>query len=343
MMARYILRRLLLMILVLFGMSVITFGLTHIVPGNPARLLAGQHATQVQVEAVAKLYGLDRPLLEQYWIYITGLFHGDLGLSLTTRRPVLDDVRQYLPATIELTSAAILLVIAIGLPTGMLAAIRRGRPVDHLVRFFTVAGVSMPIFWFGIVLQIVFYRNLQVLPVGGRLGIVDIEPPRVTGAYVIDSLLAGEFDTFVSALIHLILPAATLAAGSIAVVTRMMRASAIELLDADHVRQARAKGLVETIVLRRHVFRNALIPTTTVVGLQVGTLLAGNVLTEVVFNWPGIGLYAVNAIRYLDYAAIMGVTLIVSTIYVFVNLLVDIAYVVLDPRISYSSAARSGA
>jgi len=326
------------MVIVLLGMSVITFALTHIVPGNPARLLAGQHATQEQVEAVAKLYGLDRPVVEQYWVYIGGLFRGDLGMSLTTRRPVADDLRQYLPATIELTTAAMLLVIGLGLPTGLLAAIRRGRPLDHLIRVSTVAGVSMPIFWFGIVLQILFYRNLQLLPIGGRLGIIDIEPPRVTGAYVVDTLLAGDFDTFLSALVHLVLPAATLAAGSIAVVTRMMRASAIELLDADHVRQARAKGLVERIVLGRHVFRNALIPTTTVIGLQVGTLLAGNVLTEVVFNWPGIGLYAVNAIRYLDYSAIMGVTLTVSIIYVFVNLLVDIAYVLLDPRISYGSA-----
>ena len=341
-MARYILRRLLLMVVVLLGMSVITFALTHIVPGNPARLLAGQHATQEQVEAVAKLYGLDRPVVEQYWVYIGGLFRGDLGMSLTTRRPVADDLRQYLPATIELTTAAILLVIGLGLPMGLLAAIRRGRPLDHLIRVSTVAGVSMPIFWFGIVLQIVFYRNLQLLPIGGRLGIIDIEPPRVTGAYVIDTLLAGDFATFLSAVIHLILPAATLAAGSIAVVTRMMRASAIEVLDADHVRQARAKGLVERIVLGRHVFRNALIPTTTVIGLQVGTLLAGNVLTEVVFNWPGIGLYAVNAIRYLDYSAIMGVTLTVSIIYVFVNLLVDIAYVLLDPRISYGSAGSAG-
>ena len=341
-MARYILRRLLLMVIVLLGMSVITFALTHIVPGNPARLLAGQHATQEQVGAVAKLYGLDRPVVEQYWVYIGGLFRGDLGMSLTTRRPVADDLRQYLPATIELTTAAMLLVIGLGLPTGLLAAIRRGRPLDHLIRVATVAGVSMPIFWFGIVLQIVFYRNLQVLPIGGRLGIIDIEPPRITGAYVIDTLLAGDLDTFLSALVHLILPAATLAAGSVAVVTRMMRASAIELLDADHVRQARAKGLVERIVLGRHVFRNALIPTTTVIGLQVGTLLAGNVLTEVVFNWPGIGLYAVNAIRYLDYSAIMGVTLTVSIIYVFVNLLVDIAYVLLDPRISYGSASGPG-
>jgi ABC-type dipeptide/oligopeptide/nickel transport system permease component len=341
-MARYILRRLLLMVIVLLGMSVITFALTHIMPGNPARLLAGQHATQEQVGAVAKLYGLDRPVVEQYWVYIGGLFRGDLGMSLTTRRPVADDLRQYLPATIELTTAAMLLVIGLGLPTGLLAAIRRGRPVDHLIRVSTVAGVSMPIFWFGIVLQIVFYRNLQLLPIGGRLGIIDIEPPRITGAYVIDTLLAGDLDTFLSALVHLILPAATLAAGSVAVVTRMMRASAIELLDADHVRQARAKGLVERIVLGRHVFRNALIPTTTVIGLQVGTLLAGNVLTEVVFNWPGIGLYAVNAIRYLDYSAIMGVTLTVSIIYVFVNLLVDIAYVLLDPRISYGSASGPG-
>jgi ABC-type dipeptide/oligopeptide/nickel transport system permease component len=341
-MARYILRRLLLMMIVLLGMSVITFALTHIVPGNPARLLAGQHATQEQVEAVAKLYGLDRPVVEQYWVYIGGLFRGDLGMSLTTRRPVADDLRQYLPATIELTTAAMLLVIGLGLPTGLLAAIRRGRPLDHLIRVSTVAGVSMPIFWFGIVLQILFYRKLQLLPIGGRLGIIDIEPPRVTGAYVVDTLLAGDFDTFLSALVHLILPAATLAAGSIAVVTRMMRASVIEVLDADHVRQARAKGLVERIVLGRHVFRNALIPTTTVIGLQVGTLLAGNVLTEVVFNWPGIGLYAVNAIRYLDYSAIMGVTLTVSIIYVFVNLLVDIAYVLLDPRISYGSASSPG-
>jgi peptide/nickel transport system permease protein len=341
-MAKYILRRLLLMVIVLLGMSVITFALTHIVPGNPARLLAGQHATQEQVEAVARLYGLDRPVVEQYWVYIGGLFRGDLGMSLTTRRPVAADLRQYLPATIELTTAAMLLVIGLGLPTGLLAAIRRGRPLDHLIRVSTVAGVSMPIFWFGIVLQIVFYRKLQLLPIGGRLGIIDIEPPRVTGAYVIDTLLAGDVDTFLSALVHLILPAATLAAGSIAVVTRMMRASAIELLDADHVRQARAKGLVESIVLGRHVFRNALIPTTTVIGLQVGTLLAGNVLTEVVFNWPGIGLYAVNAIRYLDYSAIMGVTLTVSIIYVFVNLLVDVAYVLLDPRISYGSATGPG-
>jgi peptide/nickel transport system permease protein len=337
-MIRFILRRMLLMVVVLLGISVMTFTLTHVVPGNPARLLAGQHATENEVQAVAKLYGLDQPVPTQFWLYMTGLLHGDLGMSLTNRRPVMDDLRQFLPASIELTLAAILLVLVIGLPVGLMAGVRRGKPSDHALRFLTVGGVSMPIFWLGIILQILFYKHLQLLPIGGRLGIIDIEPPQVTGFYLIDTLLDGDLQTFGSALVHLILPAATLAAGSVAVVSRMMRASVVEVLDADHVRTARAKGLSPGLVLRRHVFRNALIPTTTVVGLQIGALLAGNVLTEVVFNWPGIGLYAVNAIKNLDYPAIMGVTLVISVIYVFVNLAVDIAYVVLDPRISLSGA-----
>jgi peptide/nickel transport system permease protein len=323
------------------GMSIITFSLTHLVPGNPARLLAGQHATQKQVEAIAHKYGLDRPLSEQYFTYMAGLFRGDLGLSMTTRRAVADDIRQFLPATIELTLSAVILVVSLGIPLGVIAAVSHGRMVDHATRVLTIAGVSMPIFWLGIVLQIIFYRWLGLLPVGGRLGIIEIEPPQVTGLYLIDSLLAGEYGTFRSALTHLIMPASALAIGSLAVTTRMMRASVIEALDADYVLTARAKGLFERVILARHVVRNALIPTITVLGLQVGFLLAGNVLTEVVFNWPGIGLYAVNAIRYLDYGAIMGVTLVISVIYVLVNLLVDVLYMVLDPRISFVSE-RSG-
>jgi len=334
-MGAFILRRLAFLVLVLAGMSVITFVLTHVVPGDPARLLAGQHATAEEVRSVSHLYGLDQPLPTQFWIYVGGLLHGDLGMSLTDRRPVMEDLAQFLPASMELTLAAVFLVVVVGLPIGLLAGVRRGQPIDHALRFLTVSGVSMPIFWFGIILQIVFYKQLQLLPIGGRLGILDMEPPQVTGFYLIDTLLAGDLPTFGSALVHLILPASALAAGSIAVVTRMMRASVIEVLDADHVRTARAKGLKGKIVLWRHVFRNALIPTTTVLGLQIGALLAGNVLAEVVFNWPGIGLYAVNAIRNLDYPSIMGVTLVISIIYVFVNLLVDIAYVMLDPRISY--------
>lgn len=333
-MIRFICRRVLFLGFVLLGISIITFALTRIVPGDPARLMAGQHATGEQVRVLAERYGLDKPVTTQFWVYMSGLLKGDLGMSLTNRRPVLDDLRQFLPASIELTGAAVLLVVLVGLPLGLMSGARRGGPFDHLLRLATVGGVSMPIFWLGILLQILFYKQLNLLPIGGRLGVLDIEPPPVTGFYLIDTLIDGDFATFRSALVHLILPAATLAAGSIAVISRMMRASVIEVLDADYVRTARAKGLPQGAVLRSHVFRNALVPTTTILGLQIGALLAGNVLAEVVFNWPGIGLYAVNAIKNLDYPAIMGVTLAISVIYVFVNLLVDIAYVILDPRIS---------
>lgn len=338
-MIRFIGRRLLFLCFVLLGISIITFALTHLVPGDPARLMAGQHATGEQVKELAQRYGLDKPVTTQFYVYLKGLLTGDLGMSLTNRRPVLEDLRQFLPASIELTSAAVLLVVLIGLPIGLLTGARHGKMFDHLMRFVTVSGVSMPIFWLGILMQILFYQRLNLLPLGGRLGVLDMEPPHVTGFYLIDTLVDGDFATFRSALIHLILPATTLAAGSIAVISRMMRASVIEVLDAEYVRTAQAKGLPSGAVLRHHVFRNALIPTTTILGLQVGALLAGNVLAEVVFNWPGIGLYAVNAIKNLDYPAIMGVTLAISVIYVFVNLLVDIAYVMLDPRINFDGVA----
>jgi peptide/nickel transport system permease protein len=334
-MARYIARRLLLMLLVIAGMSIITFSLSRLVPGNPARLLAGPQARQEQVDALAERYRLDGPILEQYLVYMGGLVRGDLGLSVTSRRPVAEDLAQYLPATIELTATAFLITVLVGVPVGILSAARRGGPLDHATRLVSIAGVSLPIFWLGLVLQVLFYKHLGLLPIGGRLGTLDIAPSRVTGAYLVDSLLAGDFDLFRSALLHLFLPAMTLAAGSLAVVTRMMRASVLETLGADYIRTARAKGLTDASLMRRHVVRNAFIPTLTVLGLQVGYLLAGNFLVESVFNWPGIGLYAVDAISNLDYAAIMGVTLVVSVVYIVVNLIVDILYVVLDPRITY--------
>jgi peptide/nickel transport system permease protein len=335
-MASYIARRLLLMLLVIFGMSVITFSLSRLVPGNPARLLAGPHARQEQVDALAERYHLTGPVLEQYAVYMGGLLRGDLGLSVTTRRPVADDLAQFLPATIELTVTAFLITVLVGIPVGILSAARRGGMFDHASRLVSIAGVSLPVFWLGLVLQVLFYKHLGLLPIGGRLGTLDIAPERVTGSYLIDSLLAGDLELFWSSFVHLILPALTLAAGSVAVVTRMMRASILETMSADYVRTARAKGLTESSLLRRHVVRNAFIPTLTVLGLQVGYLLAGNFLVESVFNWPGIGLYAIDAIANLDYAAIMGVTLVVSVVYVAVNLIVDILYVVLDPRITYS-------
>ena len=335
-MARYIVRRLILMLVVILGISLITFSLSRIVPGNPARLLAGPHARQEQVDALAERYPLTGSIPEQYLVYMSGLVRGDLGLSVTTRRPVAEDLLEFLPATIELTSAAFLITVLIGIPVGVISAATRGRVFDHASRVVSIAGVSLPIFWLGLVLQVLFYKHLNLLPVGGRLGILDVAPPRVTGMYVVDALVSGDFDLFRSSVLHLILPAMTLAAGSVAVVTRMMRASILETLGADYIRTARAKGLTEPSLLRRHVLRNAFIPTLTVLGLQVGYLLAGNFLVESVFNWPGIGLYAIDAISNLDYAAIMGVTLIVSVVYIIVNLIVDILYVLLDPRISYS-------
>jgi peptide/nickel transport system permease protein len=333
-MGRLLRRRLVALPIVLFGMSLITFALTHLVPGNPARLLAGPHATATQVATLRHQYGLDRSLPAQYLSYMSDLFHGNLGMSITTRRPVAADIGQFFPATVELTVAAMLIVVLVGLPLGLLGGLLKGRLSDHLIRLFSISAVSMPVFWLGIVLQIVFYEKLNVLPDSGRIDSLTIPPAHVTGLYTIDSLFRGDLGAFRSSLSHLVLPAVTLAAGSLAVVTRMMRASVIETAESDHLRAAEAKGLATTLIVRRHIFRNALLPVTTVLGLQVGTLLAGSVLTEVVFSWPGIGLYAVNAIENLDYAAIMGVTLLISGVYVVVNLVVDLAYLVLDPRIA---------
>jgi peptide/nickel transport system permease protein len=337
-MRRLLTRRLVSLPIVLFGMSLITFALTHLVPGDPARLLAGPHATAAQVAALRHDYGLDRPLVQQYTSYMGDLLHGDLGMSITTRRPVVEDIGQFFPATIELTVAAMLLVALIGLPLGLAGGLLKGRLPDHVIRLLSISAVSMPVFWLGIVLQIVFYEKLAILPASGRIGELSIPPAHASGLYLVDSLIAGDLAGFGSAVAHLILPACTLAAGSLAVVTRMMRASVAETVESSHVRTAEAKGLSRRLLIRRHVFRNAMLPVTTVLGLQIGTLLAGSILTEVVFSWPGIGLYVINAISNLDYAAIMGVTLLISTTYLVVNLVVDLAYLRLDPRIADAQA-----
>ena len=332
-------RRLIAFPIVILGMSLMTFALTHVVPGDPARLLAGPRATAAQVEALRHEYGLDKSLPAQYASYMGDLVHGDLGMSITTRRPVTEDIGQFFPATVELTVAAVLLVALVGLPLGVLAGLVKGRVPDHLIRLLSIAAVSMPVFWLGILLQIVFYERLDVLPASGRIDALAIPPEHVTGLYVIDSLLSGDVSAFGSSLAHLVLPACALAAGSLAVITRMTRASVVETSELDHLRAARAKGLSTPLLLRRHVVRNALLPVTTVFGLQIGTLLAGSILTEVVFSWPGIGLYAVNAISNLDYTAIMGVTLLISAIYLVVNLVTDLVYLLLDPRIADAQEA----
>ena len=338
-MRRVLVRRLVSLPIVLFGMSLITFALTHLVPGDPARLVGGPRASEAQIVALREQYGFDQPFVQQYLNYMGGIVRGDLGTSITTRRGVATDIGQFFPATIELTAAAMLLVLVLGPALGLVGGLLKGRLSDHVIRLASISAVSMPVFLLGILLQILFYEKLNLLPASGRIDELAIPPARVTGLYLVDSLVAGDLTAFSSALAHLVLPAVTLAAGSLAVVTRMMRASVVETCESDHLRAAEAKGLSPALVIRRHVFRNAMLPVTTVLGLQVGTLLAGSILTEVVFSWPGIGLYAVNAISNLDYAAIMGVTLLVSAVYLLVNLVVDLLYLVLDPRIADAQAA----
>lgn len=336
-MLRFVIRRLAFLVIVLAGISVIAFVLTHLIPGNPARLLAGPHATGAQLEAVTRQYGLTGSIPSQYWHYIDSLAHGNLGISLSSGRPVSKDLEQFLPATVELALAAIAILVVIGIPLGIWSGAKPGGLVDSSSRVLSVVGVAVPVFWLGLIFQIIFFKDLHLLPIGGRLDPTTPPPRSLTGLYVVDAVLSGNLNVLGAALVHLILPATALAAGGLAIVIRMTRSSAISVFESDYVRMALAKGLPQRRVLTGHVVRNALIPTTTVLGLQVGFVLSGTVYTEMVFNWPGIGLYAENAITNLDYPAIMGVTLVFALIYVVVNLLVDIVYVLLDPRISYGA------
>ncbi|HXT36874.1 MAG TPA: ABC transporter permease [Chloroflexota bacterium] len=334
MIPQLIARRLLFLILVLLGLSIITFTLSHVVPSDPARLYAGPRATAATLIQIRHQFGLDQPVWRQYTTYLYNLLHGDFGYSLTSHRPVADDLRDYLPATLELTIFAILLILLIGIPLGVLSSIRPGSILDQVGRFVSITGVALPAFWLGLMAQWYFFDNQGWLPSGGRLD-PNVNPPRhITGLFTVDSLLTGNFHTFFLSLDYLILPASVLGYGSLAVLTRMLRSSMLETLAQDYIRTARAKGIKANRVVIRHALRNALLPATTVMGLQVGYLLGGALLVEDVFSWPGIGRYATNATLNLDYNAIMGITLVAAFIYVLVNLAVDILYMVLDPRVT---------
>lgn len=328
-------RRLVLLLPVLLGVSLLTFVLSHVVPGDPARMLAGTHAGEAQVQAVRHAYGLDLPLPAQYWAYLSNLLHGDLGVALHTQRGVGQDLRDFLPATLELGLAAMLLAVLIGVPLGTVAAVGRNRLPDHLTRVLALFGVSLPIFWVALAGQLVLYYNLGLFPSGGRLDPTLAAPRTLTGFYTIDSLLTGRFDLLANALWHIALPATVLSLGPLALVMRITRSGVLEALARQYVRTARAKGVRRRTVVVRHALRNALLPTVTVVGLQFGYLLGGAVLVEYIFSWPGIGLYTAQSITASDYPAIMGVTVVVALLYVLLNLLVDMGYALLDPRIRY--------
>ncbi|MDQ3809557.1 MAG: ABC transporter permease [Chloroflexota bacterium] len=327
-------RRLAWLVLVAVGMTLLTFVVTHLIPADPAKFAAGLDATAEQIEQTRRSLGLDKPLPEQYLIYLGNLARGDLGTSIITKRPVRDDLADYFPATLELTLWTMLAIAVVGVPLGVISATHRGGWIDLLTRVLATLWVALPVFWFGLVLQLVFYLRLGWLPAGERLD-PGISLGRLTGLATLDAALQGNWRALLSAAHHLVLPVLTLALARVAVVARMTRAGMLEVLGADYVRTARAKGLREQSVIYRHALRNAALPVLTTLGTQMGFLLGGAILVEVIFQWPGMGRYAVSSITSVDFPAVMGVTLAAAALFVLVNLLVDLAYIVVDPRIAY--------
>ncbi len=331
----FILRRLLFMGPQLLGMSLIAFVISHSIPADPVAAHLGQRSMEnpAIVAAFRAEWGLDRPLPEQYLRYVLNLLRGNLGVSIRTHQPVASDLGRALPASAELAFAATIASVLVGVPFGVLSAVRRNHLVDHLVRAVSLLGVSSPVFWLGLVSLYVFYFRLGWLPGPGRLDVGMPEPPRVTGMYTLDSLLAGSWGTFLAALKHLALPSLVLAAATMGLLTRLTRSSMLDVLGAEYIRTARGKGLPERLVVFRHALANALIPTVTIVGLTFGDILAGTVLTETIFSWPGVGRYAFQSAITLDFPAILGVSVLIAAIFILVNLVTDVLYLVLDPRL----------
>lgn len=320
------------LILVVAGVCVITFIISHLIPGDPARLLAGDRASDEIVRHIRQQLGLDLPLWQQFARYVDALLHGDLGTSIRTGRPVLEDLKTFFPATLELAFCALLIALLVGIPLGVLSAVYRNRWTAHLVRLMALTGISTPAFWLGLGVIVLFYGKLDWLPGSGRLDDWFDPPTRVSGFYLLDSLLEGNIEVFFNALQHLILPAATLAFVHLGIVARQIRSAMLEQLNEDYIRTALASGLPKFTIVVRYALPNALIPSITVLGLALGDLLYGAVLTETVFAWPGMGAYVVSSIQALDFPAVMGFAIVVSFAYVLVNLVVDLLYLWIDPR-----------
>lgn len=337
-MTKFIARRLLLQIFVLFGLSVLVFLLMFALPGDAAAGLVVTRGAALNAETVERfrqLWGLDQPLHIQYITYISNVLLGDLGKSMATDRDIASELAVFFPATVELAVAAAILALLMGIPAGIASAVRRNSFLDQIVRLFSLFGVSMPIFWLAILGLYLFYFKLGILPSSQRIALTMDIPPFVTGFFLIDTLLTRNVAGFFSALHHLILPAFMLAFSAVGWIARILRASMLEVLNQDYIRTARAKGLTERMALYGHALRNALIPTTTAIGLMVGALMSGAVLTETIFAWPGIGRFAVQSIFFLDRPVVMAITLLIGVVFSFTNLIVDILVAFLDPRIKY--------
>ncbi|WP_298198211.1 ABC transporter permease [Desulfosporosinus sp.] len=334
-MLKYIFKRILMLIPVLIGVSIIVFLIMRVFSPDPAPIVLGQHATQEAVEVWRQANGLNDPIYLQYFHYITGALTGDLGTSYYTKMPVTKEIFARFPATIELALVAIMLASFFGILIGVISAVKKNSIFDNAGMFIALIGVSMPIFWLGILLIIFFSGTLHWLPSSGRIDPL-LQPIDITGFYLIDSLMTNNMDALKDAFRHLVLPASALAMYSMAIIARMTRSSMLETLQQDFIRTARAKGISEGRVIIRHALRNGLIPIVTVIGLQLGSLLGGAVLTETVFSWPGIGAYTVACILKSDFPVVQGVVLLIASIFVLVNLIVDVIYAFLDPRIKYS-------
>ncbi len=338
-MFQFFLRRVSLVIPTFLGVTLLTFALIRLVPGDPIEILVGERGIDPARHAMLRAeMGLDKPLLVQYGIYIADVFQGDLGRSVVTREPVLSEFFTLFPATIELSVCAIIFALGLGLPAGILAAVRRGSVFDHSVMGVALTGYSMPIFWWGLLLILLFSVNLGWTPVSGRISALFwIEP--VTGFLLVDTLLADEAGAFASAVSHLILPAVVLGTIPLAIIARMTRSAMLEVLSEDYVRTARAKGVSPLQLVTVHALRNALIPVITVIGLQVGVLLAGAILTETIFAWPGIGKWLIESVQRRDYPSVQGGVLLIATVVITVNLIVDLMYGLVNPRIRHAAAS----
>jgi len=357
--SRYIARRLLLLIPVLLGISVITFSLIRLIPGDPARVMLGEHATDEQVERFRERMGLNDPIHIQYLRYLQNILRGDLGRAIKTNEWVAVELAQRLPATMELTMGAMLVACTFGLTAGVIAAYRHNSSVDLATMVVALVGVSMPVFWLGLMLQYTFGYKIPILPLSMRLS-VGVDFPSITEVYnlkerftgpgsqwmialadlasnfyVLNSILTGNMSALVDTLKHLVLPSIALGTIPMAIIARMTRSSLLEVLGQDYMRTARAKGLAERAVLWRHAMKNAFLPIITIIGLQMGVLLAGAILTETIFSWPGMGLLVVDRILARDYPSVQGSVLVIALVFVLVNLLVDVSYAYLDPRIRY--------
>lgn len=334
-MARYVVARLIQLLFVLIGVSIVVFVTMHLLPGDVAQLLLGDHATNEQLQRLREQLGLDQPVWVQYGRFMVEAVRGDLGISIQSNRPALDDVLTGFPVTLQLALASLLLASLCGVPVGVLAAMRQGSRFDAVVMTLTLFGVSMPIFWLGLMLLVLFAAGLGWLPVGGLMP-VGLDPPRITGMSVIDSVLSGDATMIGASLRHMLLPAVTLASVPLALIARITRAEVLSAATADHVRTARAKGVTDAGVTLRHILRNAAIPIVTVIGLQLGLLLSGAVLTETIYSLPGLGRLMVDSILSRDYSVVQAGALFIAVLFVLVNLGVDILYAALDPRISRS-------